>query len=447
MTASRAEERPAGRPAFLSRDARTAVGLFVLAFVVYNANLRLIGAGDTRAARFVPLALLRSGRVTVEAFAEEAMGTLPGCFWLVNTSDFRLASTYPIVTPLAVTPLYVPVALYLRSVGWMKDEVRLVAARMEKISASLVAAAAVAAFHFLLRRRLDARDALLLTVAFAFATNTWSTSSQALWQHGLAELLLIGAIAALDGEPTARRSLAVGTLLALLAANRSLDALLAVPLGLLALWRAPRRIAWLALPVLAIGGLTLAYNLWAFDALSGGYVGVSSKAFFSFPFWSGLAGLLVSPGKGLLVYSPFLLVLLASVRRSFPEAPERRRLSAALWVAIAMQIGIYARTDYRAGFCYGPRFLLDLVPALVFVLAPALPSFSRPRRRLLAAGIAAGVFIQAVGAFCYPSGVSDYDLHVDGRAVWRPDRAPFLTEAAQGIQPFRLLGPRYPPNG
>ena len=65
---------------------------------------------------------------------------------------------------------------------------------MEKLSASLVAALSAALLYRLLRRRAAPPVALLLTLAYAYGTTTWVISSQALWQHGMAELLVIGAL-------------------------------------------------------------------------------------------------------------------------------------------------------------------------------------------------------------------------------------------------------------
>ncbi len=52
--------------------------------------------------------------------------------------------------------------------------------------------------------------ALLLTLAYAFGTTTWVIGSQALWQHGMAELLVIGALSLLTVPCTAPRALAAG---------------------------------------------------------------------------------------------------------------------------------------------------------------------------------------------------------------------------------------------
>src|SRR5215813_10477695 len=54
----------------------------------------------------------------------------------------------------------------------------------------LIAALSVVAFLALAERLASARTALQLTIIYAFGSETWTISSQALWQHGASELLI-----------------------------------------------------------------------------------------------------------------------------------------------------------------------------------------------------------------------------------------------------------------
>ena len=81
---------------------------------------------------------------------------------------------------------------------------------MEKLAASFVTALSASLLFLALRRRTTMSNAVLLTVAYAFGTSTWVISSQALWQHGVAQLLVTGAILLLTGPCTAARALTVG---------------------------------------------------------------------------------------------------------------------------------------------------------------------------------------------------------------------------------------------
>src|ERR1700724_1292332 len=187
-------------------ERRIALAVFLFALLVYNANPRDISTGDSFPARFLPLALLCHGTLylgpVAEAVKMEHRGGRLEIYWLVAARDGRVASRYPIVMPLLVTPVYVPTALYLAHHGWgnLRD-VEIAGELTEKAAAAAVAALCSALMYLLLRPQLQRGRALLLTLAFAFGTETWSISSQALWQHGAAELFAIVALLAVTGTP------------------------------------------------------------------------------------------------------------------------------------------------------------------------------------------------------------------------------------------------------
>jgi len=407
--------------------------LFLLALTVYNANLRLIATGDSRAARFVPFALLRTGTLDLDRFEPHVTGSSPQAYW-ARKIDGRLVSMYPVVTPLLVTPLYVPAAVYLERTGWRR--VGLLAEVMEKVAASVVAALSVGLMYLLLRRRAEMNDALLLTAAYAFGTNTWATSSQALWQHGPAQLLLIGALLAATGQRSPGRLALCGLCCGLLAANRPPDALLAAAVALwlaVDLWKEPerkRRLAELLLPAAAAGLAVAAYNLSVFGQPLGGYLLLVHRGFFDHSVAAGIAGLFLSPGKGLFVFSPFLLFLLA--RPFVRGAPEDRRLTLCLLAGSTLLVLLLARADWRGGYGYGPRFLTDLLPVFVWLLVPVTARLGRGMRAAFVAAVLLSMAPQAVGAFRYPSGRSDLVLAGAPGKSWRPENAQFLLELRGG---------------
>ena len=179
---------------------------------------------------------------------------------------------------------------------------------MEKLSASLLASIA-SVLMFLVLRREGIRWALPLALVFAFGTNTWMISSQALWQHGTGELLVALALLLAVARASPVRTGLLGFVCVLMAANRPPDALIAGAFVLFAVWRRRRDAVWLlagaALPLAAL----LYYNLGFIGHLAGGYAAArvaKARSFFHLDLL-GLAGLLVSPARGLLVFSPFLV--------------------------------------------------------------------------------------------------------------------------------------------
>ncbi|MBK9963617.1 MAG: hypothetical protein IPP07_01420 [Holophagales bacterium] len=195
-------------------DRKRAGLLFLLAFLVFNANLRPISAGDCFPARFLPFSLWGRGSLTLDSVRDVArMGrvqpfSLP--YWMMRTREGWTVSSYPLVTPVLVAPLYAPAVGALRLSGWKRQDLAVAGALMEKVSASILAASSVALMFLLLRRRLNPRLSTLLTVAFAFGTNTWVTASQALWQHGATQFLALVCLTMLTGERSGPWRLALG---------------------------------------------------------------------------------------------------------------------------------------------------------------------------------------------------------------------------------------------
>jgi hypothetical protein len=380
----------------------------------------------------------------------------PWAYWMVRTRHNRLASLYPVVTPLLVAPLYLPAVIWLNKHGWEQPRIDRVAVLMEKISASFLASIA-SVLMFLVLRRDSIRWSLPLALAFAFGTNTWMISSQALWQHGSGELLialsllLVGPVGRAPNSPM--RTALLGAVCVSMAANRPPDALIAGAIVLFIIWGSGRGAVWSpgrtavwnrrrsAMWLLAGAALPLAallyYNLDFIGHFAGGYGLAPSKNFFHLSL-SGMAGLLVSPARGLLVFSPFLVFIPVGLIQRL-RVPSSRGLAVALSFAAAAQFILYSQSDWRAGVSWGPRWLTDLLPILVWMLAPS-PLVQRPVARgllrlvmtaAMTAAMATSVGVQTIGAFWY-TGASDARIFAGNPAsmsgAWNPRNVPFLTE-------------------
>lgn len=424
------------------RERVAALLLVVLGFLVYNANLRLVSAGDCYPARYLPFGILKYGTLSLDPITDIVCQGHAHPFWCVQMGQHTY-SRYPITVPVLATPLYVPAVLYLDRYGWTRDRVETVARIMEKVTAALIASLSVGLMYLLLVRRVNCRWPLLLTLAYGFGTNTWMISSQALWQHGLAELLILLALFLVLGPCSWARALAAGLCLTLIAAARPPDALFAAAIGLYGLYWAR---GWRAF--LVLGGVLplvplFTYNYLVAQNLVGGYgVGIKRNPFRYSMTW-GLLGLLFSPARGLFVFSPFLLFLPLGVRATLKD-PRVRPLGLLVLGAIVTQLLVYALMDWRGGWSWGPRFLTDMVPLLVWLLAAGLATL-RPlacAAFVLAVGVSIGV--QAIGAFWY-TGASDAVIMAkrgdpnDKPEVWDVWNTPFLAELRHDPAPRELL--------
>jgi hypothetical protein len=220
--------------------------------------------------------------------------------------------------------------------------------------------------------------------------------------------------------------------LALLVFNRPPDVFVGLGLGIaIMLWQL--RSWW----VVGLGGMAAGLPFLAYNLHSGGNIlGVWGQyspmgTLFPYPIEAGLLGLLVSPMRGILVFAPFLAFTAAGVWRSWQV---RDRIALAVAAGVALEIWFYALTDYRAGHCYGARYLLDLVPAMIWLMAPAVPQLAGWRRAAFVAAIVFSVWVQYVGAFRY-TGQSNVDAYGDqhdplnfSSPIWQPTNVQWLLE-------------------
>jgi len=174
------------------------------------------------------------------------------------------------------------------------------------------------------------------------------------------------------------------------------------PVGLYALWVVGRamesrrsRIFGLAvfgLPIALAIGIDLTYDVLRFGRPLGGSYAADPLGF-STPLLKGIFGLLLSPGVGLFVYTPLLVMSIVA----FPWFWKQWKVEAPLLLVLfAVRLAFFARYwSWDGGATWGPRFLVPLIPLLLVPLA-FLP---RDRRLEIATiGLAAvGVAIQLLG--------------------------------------------------
>src|SRR5690606_15347113 len=83
-----------------------------------------------------------------------------------------------------------------------------------------------------------------------------------------------------------------------------------------------------------------------------------------------LAGLLVSPNRGLFTFSPFLLFGLVGLGLKLRDR-SLSLLDAALFVIVGLHwLVMGAYINWYAGHSFGPRYMSDVLPFLMFFLIP-----------------------------------------------------------------------------
>ena len=299
------------------------------------------------------------------------------------------------------------------------------------IASAIVAATTVLMFN-IASVEVGVWGALLVALIFAFATSAWSTASRSLWQHSASMLMLA---LALNWQVRGRRAGFAGASLAAAYAIRPTNA---IPL---AFGAAVARIDPRAhvMPFLAgaacVGAVFTAANLHVYGAWLPPYYHASFFGANQF-FWEALGGQLLSPARGLFVYSPVLIGSLAGVAIKL-----RQRRFTALDLSLALTILVHwilisAVHNWWGGHSYGPRFFTDMLPYLVYFLIPLVAWFRvtdgiqrAGTVGLFAASIGVSVFMHGHGALSreapyWNQRPLDIDYGQDRLWDWR--RPPFL---------------------
>jgi len=405
----------------LSPTLKRWLAIVIGAFVLYNANGRELGLSDTLPATLLPASLVLEGNLALDEFRDllattsvDGMNSLTQQLewtYAVREIDGELRSSYPVGAALLATPVYALPAAF----GWLKsyDDYRLLA----KISASLMVALS-AGFLFLALTRVASLDvSVLLSAVYALGTSAWTIASQALWQHGPAMLCLAAALwlALRVGERGSTFEAALlSTALGLALICRLQDFVAVAAIGVYALVRRPRRWAALLLPGAALAAWLFFYNERIFHDLRGGYPalyqspahawrGLEAGNVFTLPLHEGLAGVLLSPGKGLFVYAPVMALPLALL--PVLALRERRSLAPYLLVWVFGTLFMLAKNQlWWGGTCYGPRYMSESMIALTFALGMAWPGLPSSVRVVLVVLAVFGVFVQVVGVLTWECG-------------------------------------------
>jgi hypothetical protein len=381
--------------------------VFSAILVVYLANGKTIGSGDTVPAKFLPLTILREGNFDLDEFPflfDREKFPFP---YFLRSIGGHYVSDYPVAPALLALPVYLPSSLgHVDAQSPLIDE-------LEKLSAAIIVALSAVVLHGTLRRLTSPAYAVFITAVYAFGTSSLSESCQALWQHGPSQLALAVTLYCLmRARERARWAALAGFPLAFAIISRPTDVLLAVPLGLYVLVYHRRQLAGFLLAGLPPALFQLGYNaayfgdplrIQFFSTLSaalGGLPRGAASASWSTPLGVGLAGILISPARGLLVYSPMFLLSAVGAVLAWKKGGDRLIGYASTGIVPALLL--YSKWDsWWGGTSYGPRLLADLSPILALCLIPLGPLIPRMRALRVAVAVLAGwsVGAHAIGAF------------------------------------------------
>ena len=360
------------------------LAVFLLSYLSINTDV----GSDPKLTLLVSQALVDHQTVYLDAYVDETLIDAPFANYVAEGVILPTGEHYSHYFPVGPSLVALPFVALARLGGW--DMRTTDNYRLQELLSALTVALAFLLSYALARCYVSGSPALVIAFVSVMGSSLISTMGTAFWSLNPAVLFIGGALLLLarsDGDKARPLPpLALGGLLFLAFLCRATAAAFILPVfGYLAL-RQRRSL----LPVAAVAlALLLVYVLWTYRL-----TGSATTAYYSparlgverAPLWVGVAGNLVSPGRGIFVFSPFLLALLAGCV-AYWRSLWRRPMVWLCLVWFGLHVLLVARAaSWWGGWSFGPRLLTDLWPGLVVLTAlwwAAVAGDDRDRHRRL----------------------------------------------------------------
>ncbi len=388
--------------------------------------LSILNQGDTELHEFLPR-MIEHRYYGVECVSAD-YSVYPAWRYRKACPDGTLMyNHYPTGTTVLALPVFVVMDGALRvSGGWIRAVADPVLTPMmrdffdrryletsaiaEIVIASVFVAMITVLIWLIFRRYLPDWISMLMALLFAFGTPAWSTYSRALYQHGPLALMLALTLYLLTLSER-KPGLVSWTAIPLTFGYfiRPTGILPAAAIGAYVLFHHRKFFPkWVVLSGLTAAPFLL-YNVVIYHNPIMPYYTCQRWLPFEprsiLRFLEAMAGQLISPNRGLLVFCPFLVFAFWGIYLAY-RTHWRTPLTYYLGAVVGLHwLVICTYADWTAGHSYGPRYFSDILVILFYFLIPALLRLrqqSTMRWRLLLVLFAVlSVGIHARGAWDY----------------------------------------------
>ena len=347
-------------------------------------------------------AILEHGTIKLDAYSEVLPDYGYRIFQAENNHYYYL---FPLGTPILTTPF-----VWLANLRG-EDMARLTSpyqnksqSDLQKLLSAITTTISCILIYVFCRCYLNYAYSFLLTVAFVFGSSIVSTMGTALWSINLEMVFILSALVILACEDQKKtkdlKPILLGLLLFLAYFCRPTAALFILTTFAYVFLKNRRAFIKMAVTSTFLFGLLVLFSMVEFNAFLPYYYKVGRL---DNPISiSAVYGSLLSPSRGLFVFSPYLLLpfigLILYGKQLYKEA---FAWFGAIWFALYVMV-ISSRFDkWWGGWSFGPRLLTDALPALfiitVLVWKKALTNPPKWQREILAISFVvlaiSGIFI------------------------------------------------------
>ena len=363
--------------------------VFICVSVVYNIKSTPSFCGDSLPNKYLPISIIKNHNFQLDPFLE-----FSNRYYYLRKVNGHNYSLYPLGTSILVLPVYLTADLL--HVDLIKN-----VDTIEKISVTLLIC--ISCIFVFLSCELITNNSLLsllMVFVYAFGTSSWSISSQTMFQQPANQLVnsIILFLLLKRNYSSFMLGLFAGFGIFIRPTNIIILIILCIYIFFNNRNNSMRRLLFIAGSSIFIL-VTVIYNITVFNDFFGGYKSLTVEFTFN-EFFTRFFGLLISPNRGLLIFSP---VLIFSIINLFVIKNEQYKPVYILLYTVTCCYLIFYSTypNWFGGWSFGYRFLLDIMPFLVILLVPVVLKYIRKLIFLIFFMILLlySVFVQIGGVF------------------------------------------------
>jgi len=416
--------------------------IFLVCVGAYLANGRTISNRDTFPNTMLAFNWIFNHQPHFDSFRDTYL--LNKAVWFFTESfSGHLTSVYPIGVAIVTFPFYVIFSIIvwfnsithdtLLHIGVASPDITRAIFEptrlfFEKLAATFITSIAVVIFYISTNLKFNKSICLILTFVYAFATQSWVTGSQALWQQSAANLVVCSILLCLlkanrsQGKNRKFLLFLTGICCGLIVSIRPTDVLFAIAAIIYVIVTYRRESVFLCLGLPSVL-LSVGWNFYYFGTfLLGGYsTQTNLYSFTADQFVRSFLGLLVSPSHGFFVFSPVMLFAIPGAFQVFKRRSERdEKLLLCLTIAgVALFLNYCFFSVWWGGWTYGCRFMVDPLSIFCFLIGYPLTTHikkvSEGKKRLFNSGFVCfltlmmvSTSVEIVGAFTLATGDSNW---------------------------------------
>lgn len=338
-------------------------GFFVLALALFSPVT--YASSDPFFSLVVSQAILENGDISLDPYQKEAPQLFQELDYQVTEIDGRSYYNFPLGSSFIALPFVWIFQAFGKDMFVVPDNHLL----QNVISAFLTSGAFVLAY-LVCRIYLPVFASMVITLIFTLGTTLISTGSTAYWNLNATVFLILLALLLLVRYDSEAASTVHPTLLGVLlfAAffTRPTSAVFIVIVFGYLLFRDRQELVRVCLTAFALLLLFLLFSRLTLGSWLPDYY-VSAGRFGIENFGRSLSGVLISPSRGLLIYSPFIIVIIVGMILMISEVRGSILLLLCLIWFILHVLVVSSIRHWWGGFSYGPRLLTDSVPALLII--------------------------------------------------------------------------------